>query len=1384
MAPSTRSPRKSKLEPLLAKGISTDALLHRLEALHTRLSSLEQDDAKGRAALGTVHADLIHLSILHHKDPGVRAWAACCLAEILRLHAPDAPYTDAQLRDIFQFFTTQLQRGLRQGPDAPYYDRYFALLESLSSVKSIVLISDLPAADALTIDVFRAFFELVRRRLPKKVEIYFADILIALVEECATVPPEALEVLMAQFMDKNAGNENPAYRLAVTLAQETADKLQRHVCQYFTDTLLSPTLVPPSSPRSSPAPNGHSDSDLAEAAKAHELVAKLHAAAPALLHNVIPQIELELGAGDAGLRAMATQALSTMYAARPTSSGSGSGSQLARQYPSTWTAWLGRRNDRAVPVRLALVEGLKGALAGVPEKRAEIEEGMKSKLLDPDERVRKAVCRVVGGLEWEVVLRGISIEVLKAVAERGLDKRPAVRQAALDALGTLYAQAYAEIDAGVALATRQLAWIPDTILRLACATIESRAAAEIVIARDILPLPSLSSNSTSISKSTSNQSQLDESQNTPTQNGRDKGKGKEKEKGGEVDEAGWTDRLLTTLRLLSQAGNEPGINLLLALTGVKGARPGIWARFLDACVAYNGGVTDSEKDESKNKVALDSALGKVAASLSEGLEPTAASKVTEDLRAFAKMNEGRLYKLLRTCMDTSSDLKAICRASAEFTKRVESANPALAPTLNALLRKSSLRIMNTSSIPTLLRRLSPSSSLTTSASQSQTQHSQTQAALGVSLSGSKDVALSNAKSARMLLVLAAKHLPALFEGHVALLCRSLALSLDGDDDDEQDGEEGESERAVVVQCLAAVCAHNPELLPTDKRTRERIRAAALGGAPRAAKFAARLVARGALGEGGSLEIVETIADALQDADETKLVAHIAVLAQLARLSPDAFEARSEDVIAFLVKRVLMVSCEDEDESGPPPPALRARVLALKVCRARCLAHADSDAAQVLAAPVLRMFVTLLRLGGALKEGEDDAPRARALMRAQAAVSLLHLACVPAFREFVGQHFVLLALTMQDPVYEVRHTFLHKLLSLLKTHKLPTHFHAITFLTAHDPEPEIQSTARAYVRYASRAYPPTLRLQALELPFARLLHLLAHHPDFGLTEESLPDIAKYIDIYIEAVSDRDNISLLYHIAGRLKGVRDAESVGASENLYVLSELAGLVVRRWAKAKGWVVSTYPKKVKLPADVFRPLPTPEAANEIMRRTYLPEAAPSWLADKEKADKAAAAAEKPRAPRKRKAPVAEPREKKKAGRPRKKKRGDKWREQEEEDEEDEEESGSDEDEEDDVPVKVVKGKGTEEKRETMASGRAARASRRASHKKEEEEEEESDGAEEPPASTKDEDVRMDDVGEPASASSPEDVEEDESPRRRSARKPPAPVQTKPKARPTARKK
>lgn len=51
--------------------------------------------------------------------------------------------------------------------------------------------------------------------------------------------------------------------------------------------------------------------------------------------------------------------------------------------------------------------------------------------------------------------------------------------------------------------------------------------------------------------------------------------------------------------------------------------------------------------------------------------------------------------------------------------------------------------------------------------------------------------------------------------------------------------------------------------------------------------------------------------------------------------------------------------------------LRAKLLSLKVCRNRCLAHAASDVAEDIATPVLKMFTTLLEHSGSLKEDSED-----------------------------------------------------------------------------------------------------------------------------------------------------------------------------------------------------------------------------------------------------------------------------------------------------------------------------------------------------------------------------------------------------------------------------
>ena len=39
--------------------------------------------------------------------------------------------------------------------------------------------------------------------------------------------------------------------------------------------------------------------------------------------------------------------------------------------------------------------------------------------------------------------------------------------------------------------------------------------------------------------------------------------------------------------------------------------------------------------------------------------------------------------------------------------------------------------------------------------------------------------------------------------------------------------------------------------------------------------------------------------------------------------------------------------------------------------------------------------------------------------------------------------------------------------------------------------------------------PGVKMNHFEMIFVQFLHLLAHHPDFSLTQESVPDMAKYV-----------------------------------------------------------------------------------------------------------------------------------------------------------------------------------------------------------------------------------------------------------------------------------
>ena len=50
-------------------------------------------------------------------------------------------------------------------------------------------------------------------------------------------------------------------------------------------------------------------------------------------------------------------------------------------------------------------------------------ESLLAKLLDPDEKVRAAACKLYGQLDYETALHHVSERQLRAVSDRGADKK-------------------------------------------------------------------------------------------------------------------------------------------------------------------------------------------------------------------------------------------------------------------------------------------------------------------------------------------------------------------------------------------------------------------------------------------------------------------------------------------------------------------------------------------------------------------------------------------------------------------------------------------------------------------------------------------------------------------------------------------------------------------------------------------------------------------------------------------------------------------------------------------------------------------------------------------------------------------------------------------------
>lgn len=107
--------------------------------------------------------------------------------------------------------------------------------------------------------------------------------------------------------------------------------------------------------------------------------------------------------------------------------------------------------------------------------------------------------------------------------------------------------------------------------------------------------------------------------------------------------------------------------------------------------------------------------------------------------------------------------------------------------------------------------------------------------------------------------------------------------------------------------------------------------------------------------------------------------------------------------------------------------------------------------------------------------------------------------------------------------------------------MPSRFVVLLALAAHEPEEELQARTKLYLERLVKVAEPDTKYENYIL---YLLHLIANHVDFSDADDDLALFAKNVELFVDAIANADNVSLLYHMCAqaktiRMKGVQHSE-----------------------------------------------------------------------------------------------------------------------------------------------------------------------------------------------------------------------------------------------------
>ncbi|KAF3974294.1 hypothetical protein CMV_002369 [Castanea mollissima] len=449
-----------------------DSLLKSLKQAANVLSEIEQpstsEAARKLEAIKNLEVSteplreaIVH-GLLQHKDKEVRLLVAICISEIFRVMAPEPPFEDKYLRDIFKLIVSIFAE--LADTSSPHFSRRVKILETIARCKCWVIMLDINCND-LVLEMFNTFFSVVRENHQRSLINHIIYIMTHIINEEAS--QTLLDVILQKLVKDGKVAPCASYQLAVSIIQNCAEKLEPFICGFLTNCILNRDAV---------------ENELKEFY--HEIIFQIFQCAPQMLLTVIPNLTHELLTDQVDVRIKAVNLVGKLFALPK--------QHVAQHYRDLFLEFLKRFSDKSVEVRLSALQCVKAFYMASPSgtESHEVISALEDRLLDFDDKVRTQAVIVACDLA-QSNLKFVPPKLISQTSERLRDKKIIVRKKAFHKLIEVYRDYCNKCSEGHMTISDHFEQIPCKILMLCfdkdCKEFRSQNM-ELVLAEDLFPI--------------------------------------------------------------------------------------------------------------------------------------------------------------------------------------------------------------------------------------------------------------------------------------------------------------------------------------------------------------------------------------------------------------------------------------------------------------------------------------------------------------------------------------------------------------------------------------------------------------------------------------------------------------------------------------------------------------------------------------------------------------------------------------------------------------------------------------------------------------------------------------------------------------------------------